>query len=153
MNAMNRKILTPAEVAALQKNPCISSATSKLVRITPEFMKTMYEGKIAGKPIAVSLQEHGIDPEVLGESRLQGIANHLKHYASREEGFADLRSTNSRKPAQETVVRTLEERVEQLEHEVAYDRQQIEFLKKIHLADLEARKLWESKLNRKKNSQ
>ena len=65
------------------------------------------------------------------------------------EGFADLRTGNQHKPAKETTEHTLGARVEQLEHELAYTRQEVEFLKKIHVADLEARKLWESKQRQK----
>ena len=149
MNTMRRKLFTDEEVAALRSNPCVYSATTMFVKFTPEFMKTMYENKIMGKPIADTLEEHGIDPAVLGYSRIQGISNHLREYASREGGFADLRDRNKKKPEQPTMEKTLEERVERLEHELAYANQQIEFLKKIHLADLEARRLWESRQNRK----
>ena len=45
--------------------------------------------------------------------------------------------------------RTLTQRVEELEHELAYAQQEVEFLKKIHTADLEARKQWEYKQRRK----
>ena len=54
-----------------------------------------------------------------------------------------------RKAAKETKEQTLTARIKQLEHELAYTRQEVEFLKKIHTADLEARKLWESKQRQK----
>ena len=71
-----------------------------------------------------------IDAKILGDHRLWNIAQKLRAQAQRDEGFADLRTQNSRKPARETQTRTLAERVEQLEHELAYAKQQIEFLKK-----------------------
>ncbi|MGI6745407.1 MAG: HTH domain-containing protein [Acutalibacteraceae bacterium] len=43
----------------------------------------------------------------------------------------------------------MERRVRQLEHELAYAKQEVEFLKKIQQADMEARKQWESKKRRK----
>ena len=94
-------------------------------------------------------EEHGIDPEILGDRRIWGFAYKLRANADREEGYADLRKNNSRKPAKESREQTLAVRVEQLEHELAYTRQEVEFLKKIHTADLEARKLWESKHRQK----
>ena len=35
--------------------------------------------------------------------------------------------------------------IKQLEHELAYTRQEVEFLKKLRMADMEAQKEWESK--------
>ena len=94
-------------------------------------------------------EEHGIDPEILGDKRIWSFAHKLRANADRNQGFADLRMNNSRKPAKETREQTLAARVEQLEHELAYTRQEVEFLKKIHTADLEARKSWESRLRQK----
>lgn len=94
-------------------------------------------------------EEHGIAPEILGDKRIWSFAHKLRINADRDEGFTDLRKNNSRKPAKETSEQALAARVEQLEHELAYTRQEVEFLKKIHTADLEARKSWESRLLRK----
>ena len=94
-------------------------------------------------------EEHGIAPEILGDKRIWGFAHKLRTNADRDAGFADLRKNNSRKPASQTREQTLAARVEQLEHELAYTRQEVEFLKKIHTADLEARKSWESRLRQK----
>ena len=94
-------------------------------------------------------ETHGIDPEILGNARMWGFAQKLRANADREEGFEDRRKLNSRKPAKQTREQTLAARVEQLEHELAYTRQEVEFLKKIHMADLEARKQWESKQRQK----
>ena len=91
------------------------------------------------------LEEHGIDPQMLGDARIWGIADRIREQAEREEGFADTRKQNKRKAARQTSEQTLAARVEQLEHELAYTRQEVEFIKKIHTADLEARMQWESK--------
>ena len=63
--------------------------------------------------------------------------------------WSDLRRKNGTKPSEGSRGQTLTERIAQLEHELAYTRQEVEFLKKIHTADLEARKEWESKQRRK----
>lgn len=94
-------------------------------------------------------EEHGIAPEILGDKRIWAFAHKLRTNADRDEGFADLRRNNSRKPPAQTREQALAARVEQLEHELAYTRQEVEFLKKIHTADLEARKSWESRLRQK----
>lgn len=147
---MARKPLNAEEIAELRSSPYVASIIGDRISFTPEFKKVMYDGLMSGKTVRVVLQEHGIDPEILGDKRLWGIACHLRKNADREEGFEDLRKNNRRKPAKETREQTLAARVEQLEHELAYTRQEIEFLKKIiHMADLEARKIWESKQRQK----
>ena len=146
---MPKKPLSTEELAELRSNPCVSGIIAGRILFAPEFKRTAYEQLVSGKTMRSIFEEHGIDPEILGDSRIHGIAHKLRQNAAREEGFTDLRTKNSRKPAQETKEQTLAARVEQLEHELAYTRQEVEFLKKIHTADLEARKLWESKQLRK----
>lgn len=146
---MAKKPLNAEEIAELRSSPYVARVMSGQVKFTPEFKKVLYEELMRGKTVRVTLEEHGIDPEILGDKRIWGIAQKLRAKADRDEGFEDLRKNNSRKPAKETREQTLASRIEQLEHELAYTRQEVEFLKKIHMADLEARKLWESKQRRK----
>ena len=148
-NSMAKKPLNAEEIAELLSSPYIAKIRTGKISFTPEFKRIAYEQITAGKSLRTVLEEHGIDPEILGESRLVGITVNLRKYAAREEGFEDLRRYNSRRPSNETREQTLAARVEQLEHELAYTRQEVEFLKKIHMADLEARKVWESKQRQK----
>ena len=146
---MAKKPLSEEEIAELRRSPYVACVISDRISFTPEFRKVMYDELTGGKTVRVILKEHGIDPKILGDKRLWGIASKLRANADREEGFEDLRKGNSRKPAKGTEEQTLAAKVEQLTHELAYTRQEVEFLKKIHMADLEARKLWESKQRRK----
>ena len=146
---MTRKELNTEELAELRASPYVASIISGRINFTPEFKREAYRQLMDGKPMRTIFEEHGIAPEILGDKRIWGFAHKLRTNADREEGFADLRRNNSRKPAKETWEQTLAERVEQLEHELAYTRQEVEFLKKIHMADLEARKSWESRLRQK----
>ena len=148
-NTMAEKPLNAEEISELRSNPYVASIVSGRIRFTPEFKRLAYDQLMNGKSMRTILEEHGIDTDVLGDSRVHGIAHKLRRDADREGGFADLRTQNSRKPAKGTKEQTLVNRVEQLEHELAYTRQEVEFLKKIRTADLEAQKLWESKQHRK----
>ena len=142
---MAKKQLNAEEIAELRECPFVSSITSGKIRFTSEFKRMAYIQLINGKSMREIFEENGIDPEILGNARIWGFAEKLRMNADREGGFEDQRSRNSRKPAKGTKEQALSERVEQLEHELAYTRQEVEFLKKIHMADLEARKQWESK--------
>lgn len=142
---MAKKLLNAEEIAELRDCPFVSSIVSGKVSFTPEFKRMAYGQLIDGKSMREIFEENGVDPEVLGNARIWAFAQRLRANADREEGFVDLRGKNSRKPAKGTQEQALSARVEQLEHELAYTQQQVEFLKKIHMADLEARKQWESK--------
>ena len=146
---MAKKPLNAEEIAELRSSPYVASIVGNRINFTPEFKRTAYDQITGGKTMREVFEEHGIDPEILGDARIWAFTQKLRAKADREEGFADLRGQNMRKPAKGTKEQTLAARVEQLEHELAYTRQEVEFLKKIHTADLEARKLWESKQRQK----
>ena len=148
-NTITQKPLDADEISELSSSPYVSSIISGRITFTPEFKRVAYDLLVKGTPIREIFETHGIDPEILGNARMWGFAQKLRANADREEGFEDRRKLNSRKPAKQTREQTLAARVEQLEHELAYTRQEIEFLKKIHMADLEARKQWESKQRQK----
>ena len=142
---MAKKQLNAEEIAELRESPFVASIISGRISFTPEFKRMAYGQLISGKSMREIFEENGIDPDILGPSRIWGFAEKLRKNADREGGFEDQRGHNSRKPAKETREQALSARVEQLEHELAYTRQEVEFLKKIRMADLEARKQWESK--------
>ena len=142
---MAKKQLDAEEIAELRECPFVSGIISGRITFTPEFKRMAYSQLINGKSMREIFEENGIDPQILGDSRIWSFSQKLRAKANREEGFEDLRGQNSRKSTEKTKQQVLSARVEQLEHELAYTRQEVEFLKKIHMADLEARKQWESK--------
>ena len=143
------KKLTSEERDILRKSPHVSQVIGERISFTPEFKRMAYREMVDGKSLRTILFEHGINPEILGDSRIWGIAEKLRKNADRDEGFEDCRKQNQRTPAKATKEQSLESKISQLEHELAYTRQEVEFLKKIRLADLEAQKAWESKQRRK----
>lgn len=136
---MARKPLNAEEIAQLRSNPYVASVIGSRIRFTPEFKCMAYNQITSGKTMREVFEEHGIAPEILGDARIWGFAEKLRAKADREEGFADLRGQNTRKPAKETKDQTLAARIAQLEHELAYTRQEVEFLNLvIHLNQLQA---------------
>ena len=150
IHEMNKKShtcpLSQQEVEQLRKNPYIKSATANTVQFTQEFKKLAYDEKFKGKTVSETMQACGIDPEVLGISRVKGFACSLNKKAREGTGFADLREENYRRPAK---AETVEQRIHQLENELAYTRQEVEFLKKLQAVNMEAQKKWESKHRQK----
>ena len=145
---MNKKThtnpLSGHEVRQLRENPYVASVSTKTVRFTEEFKKLAYDNKGKGVSVTETLHRCGIDPEILGESRISGFSYQLNRKAKTENGFADGRRENYRRPPK-TGEETVEQRVKQLENELAYTRQEVEFLKKLQAANMEAQKQWESK--------
>ena len=150
MSTMAKRI-TAEEREILLKSPHVEKVSSSNISFTPEFKREIYQEMLNGKTVREILFEHGINPDMLGNGRVWGLASTLKKNADREEGFKDLRDQNQWRPASPEKDReqSLEAKIKQLEHELAYTRQEVEFLKKIRMADLEAQKEWESKQRQK----
>lgn len=141
---MSNKLFTPEEVAAFQASPYVESASARSVVFTPEFKQIVYEELQSGHRIDAVLEAHGIDTAALGESRMRGMQEKLYKAAEREAGFANLRK-QPRQKATDGKEETTEKRIRRLEAELAYTRQEVDFLKKVQAADTEARKAWASK--------
>ena len=144
MKKTHKNPLTPEQVIQLLKNRYVKSATQNSVRFTEEFKRYFYQKHTSGMTVRSIFLECGIDPDVLGESRISGFCHTVNVQAKRDTGFSDNRQNNYRRlPKSED--ETVESRIKQLEHELAYTRQEVEFLKKLQMADMEARRQWESR--------
>lgn len=141
---MSNKLFSAEEVATFRANPNVKTATERTVTFTPQFKTTAYRELLERKRIHDILEGHGIDTSVLGEARIRSILMRLRQFGERDEGFTDLRHQRKAK-APEDRNQSAEKRIRQLETELAYTKQVVEFLKKAQAADTEARKAWESK--------
>ena len=135
---------TKEQIDHLRVNHYVKSISSSTIRFTEEFKKYFYQKYHSGMTARQIFIECGINPDILGESRIEGFRYTLDKQAKRDSGFTDNRSSNFRRPPKSGEV-TVETRLKQLEHELAYTRQEVEFLKKLQMADMEARRQWESK--------
>ena len=142
---MSRKLLSQDEIDALRLNPNVLDVISGKVFFTASFKKLAYLQLMDGRRMPDIFQDNGIDPAILGKHRIWSFTHALRENAGQEDAFEDRRVHNSRSPSHDSLDRSMTERISQLEHELAYTRQEVEFLKKIQQADLEARKRWESK--------
>lgn len=148
MKKTHKNPLTPEQVIQLLKNRYVKSATQNSVRFTEEFKRYFYQKHTSGMTVRSIFLECGIDPDVLGESRISGFCHTVNVQAKRDTGFSDNRQNNYRRPPK-SEDETVETRIKQLEHELAYTRQEVEFLKKLQAANMEAQKQWESRHRQK----
>ena len=144
MKKTHKNPLTPEQVIQLLKNRYVKSATPNSGRFTEEFKRYFYQKHTSGMTVRSIFLECGIDPDVLGESRISGFCHTVNVQAKRDTGFSDNRQNNYRRPPK-SEDETVESRIKQLEHELAYTRQEVEFLKKLQMADMVARRQWESR--------
>ena len=144
MPKTHKNPFTKEQMDQLRVNHYVKSVSSSTLRFTEEFKRLFYQKRkdgMSGRDIFLSC---GIDPEILGECRIKGFCYTLNKYAKRDEGFTDNRKSNYRRPPKNSD-ESVDARIKQLEHELAYTRQEVEFLKKLQQADMEARRQWESK--------
>ena len=144
MSKTHTNPFTQKQMDHLRVNHYVKSISHSTIRFTDEFKKYFHEKYKKGVSARQIFLECGIDPDILGESRIEGFRYTLKKYAERGEGFSDKRRNNHFSSIK-TDKNDIEVRIKQLEHELAYTRQEVEFLKKLQMADMEARRLWESK--------
>lgn len=146
--SQNRKHFTTEEIEYLRSSRNVQHVSKTTIKFTEDFKKHFYQQWKHGKTARQLFAENGIDPDVLGVKRIEGFCYLLNKQAKREEGFADQRQRNYHRPPR-SGDESVETRVRQLEHELAYTRQEVEFLKKLQKADMEAREQWESKHRQK----
>lgn len=144
MGKTHNNPFTKEQVEHLRVNHYVKSVSISTIRFTEEFKRFFYNKHEAGTSARAIFLECGIDPEILGDSRIEGFCYTINKHAKRETGFTDNRQCNRRLSAKSDDG-SVETRIKQLEHELAYTRQEVEFLKKMQLADMEARRQWESK--------
>ena len=114
-----------------------------------------YESMMNGIPMRRFFEEHGFSATVLGEIRIYSFARNLRTRTRDEDDFTDHRASNRRREkgsSRSLQEMTLEEQVEQLRHELACARQELEFLKKIQEAEREAEKAWKARHRRRPGS-
>ena len=134
-----KKLFTKQEVIELRDNPYVASISEGTITFTDDFKRIFYEQKQAGVKIRDIFEKHGISPDVLGEGRISSFSWRVNKMAKRTNGFTDMRCNNKRQSRKNTP-ETLEDRVRLLEGELEYTKQVVEFLKKIQMAGLEAKK-------------
>ena len=85
---------TADQIRRLRDSPYVLSVTKTTVTFTAEFKKIFYDQRHNGLSPEKVFSKYGIDPEVLGSTRIRGFAQRVEEQASRDDGFRDLRAQN-----------------------------------------------------------
>lgn len=136
---------TQEQIEQLRQSPHIALVSESTILFKPEFKLYLLEQKRLGRRMRDVLRESGIDPDILGAKRIENLSHRLNRDAKEGNCFADGRKTNGRTVPPEVGEMSLEEGFRWILHELEYTKQEVEFLKKLQMANMEARKEWESK--------
>jgi len=148
-----RRSLSKEQIEELQKSPHILFVSEKTISYSAKFKEHVYNEYQAGKSYETILIEAGIDPDLLGARRLNSLRTMVQSEGKREAGFTDKNSRLPPRTLSAKVAKTNTAKIARMEHELAYTRQELEYLKKIYLAEMEAQKACDSKPGRKSNSE
>ncbi|MEI6133284.1 MAG: HTH domain-containing protein [Bacillota bacterium] len=148
---MGRKIFTPEEIAELRTNKYVCYVSATRLCFVAEFKQKFSEEYNSGKLPRHIVAGMGIDPDIIGESRLDSIRTHVKQQAQSGYGFSDgfQRRPQTSGPVDSSL--PLNKRVAHLEHELIYTKQEMEFIKKTILAEIEVQRKCSSKKSPKSN--
>lgn len=131
---MSRKVFTNEEVEMLRNNPYTYATTPHTISFTKEFKELFWKEYQKGGIPRQILETYGYPAAILGKERIWGIAHTIKAQYYSEERLHE--GSLKKKPSANSGCRTTEETVSQLQNEVQYLRQEIEFLKKFPRSEL-----------------
>lgn len=124
---MANKKFTEEEMNLLRASSYVLDVSPSIVHFAAEFKKKFWEAILAGKKPRDIVIEMGIDPDILGEIRINGLKSMIRNEVKAGKGFRDLDTYNKYLDGYITP----EGRIKYLEQQLAYKEQEIEFLKKI----------------------
>ena len=122
---MANKKFTPEEMSELRKSKYVLDVSPSIVHFSAEFKKEFWNALMQGKLPKDIVKSLGINPEILGETRISGLKIMIRNEVKKGNGFRDLNTYVG------NGYMSAENRIKYLEMQLAYKEQEIEFLKKI----------------------
>lgn len=120
--------LTTEQKNMLQESPHVARVTDTTVAFTQKFKRYFCEEYINGKKPRQILAESGIDATILGDTRLNSLRWHtLQEF---QDNNGEVPEDRIRKTKLSSA-NTTEGKLELLEQELLYTKQELEFLKKL----------------------
>ena len=133
---MGVNYFTDEQIKILKDNPYIEKISYKSIKYSQKFKMEFWSRYSQGEAPSSILSSFDIDSHNLGPKRISNIVQRIKKEAERLEGFEDTRKHNAGRPRTRDM--SPEEKIVYLEHKIAYQKQEIEFLKKIRSLEREA---------------
>ncbi len=121
------KKFTEEDMNHLRASPYVLDVSPSIVHFSAKFKELFWKAVHEGKEPRNIVIELGIDPDILGKYRVDGLKGMIRNEVRAGKGFRDL-ETYGTYLAEYTDPNA---KVKYLEQQLAYKDQEIEFLKKI----------------------
>jgi len=89
---MANKKFTEVEMNQLKASSYVLDVSPSIVHFSAEFKKKFWEGMLSRKPPREIVSELGIDPDMLGGIRLNGLKAMIRDEVRAGKGFRDLKT-------------------------------------------------------------
>lgn len=131
------KEYTVKQIKELKKNPYVYKATKHKLYYTAKFKEDFWISYQAGNTPRKILSDFGFDLEIFGQKQIDSLVQHIKKQALAGNGFSEGENRTKRIPMKATSENDLSspQSIERMQNELLYLRQEVEFLKKIIIAN------------------
>lgn len=131
------KEYTAKQIKQLEKNPYVFKVTRHKLYYTAKFKEDFWIRYQAGNTPRKILTDFGFDINIFGQKQIDSLVQHIKKQALSGNGFTEGENRQKRVPMRATSEEELSspQSIERMQNELLYLRQEVEFLKKIIIAD------------------
>ena len=131
------KEYTPKQIKELKANPYTLNVTKNKLYFTAKFKEDFWISYQAGNATRKILLDFGYNLEYFGQKQIDDIVQRIKRQALSGNGFTEGENRQKRIPMKATNEEDLSspQSIERMQNELLYLRQEVEFLKKIIIAD------------------
>lgn len=131
------KEYTVKQIKELEKNPYVYKVTKHKLYYTAKFKEDFWISYQAGNAPRKILSDFGFDLEIFGQKQIDSLVQHIKKQALAGNGFSEGENHIKRIPMKATSENELSspQSIERMQNELLYLRQEVDFLKKIIIAD------------------
>lgn len=121
----------------LEKNPYVFKVTKHKLYYTAQFKEDFWVSYQAGNTPRKILTDFGFDISIFGQKQIDSLVQHIKKQALSGNGFTEGENRQRRVSIKATAEEELPspQSIERMQNELLYLRQEVEFLKKIIIAD------------------
>lgn len=131
------KEYTPKQIRELKANPYTYNVTKNKLYFTSRFKEDFWISYQAGNTPRKILQDFGYNLDYFGQKQIDDIVQRIKRQALSGNGFTEGENRQKRVSMKATSEAELSspQSIERMQNELLYLRQEVEFLKKIIIAD------------------
>ncbi len=131
------KEYTPKQIKELKANPYTLNVTKNKLYFTAKFKEDFWISYQAGNAPRKILLDFGYNLEYFGQKQIDDIVQRIKRQALSGNGCTEGENRQKRIPMKATNEEDLSspQSIERMQNELLYLRQEVEFLKKIIIAD------------------